>query len=71
MRDLCISSPEYRTKNLTVVNKCVEYGKVQILGMTVTNQYYLHEEIKRGLNLRSAWYPSVQHCLHVTSKKLE
>jgi len=36
------------------------YSAKRDLGMTVTNQNYIHEEIKNGLKLGNAYYHSLQ-----------
>jgi len=39
------------------------------LGTTVTNQYYIHEEIKSRLNLGHTCYHSVQNLVAASDKQ--
>jgi hypothetical protein len=47
--------------------------KSKYLGMTVTNQNYIHEEIKRRLNLGNACYHSAKNLVfsHFLLKKVK
>jgi hypothetical protein len=45
-------------------NRCFEkVAQFRYLGMTVTNQNLIQEEIKRRLNLGNATIQSTTHCL--------
>jgi hypothetical protein len=59
------SSPDRRAKhNIKVANKCIRnIAKFRYLGMTVTNQNCIREEIKCRLNLGNACYHSVHNLL--------
>jgi hypothetical protein len=59
------SSPDCRTKHdVKVANKCIRnIAKFRYLGMTVTNQNCIHEEIKCRLNLGNACYHLVHNLL--------
>jgi hypothetical protein len=59
--------------NIKIGNRFFEnVAKFKYLGMTITNQSFIHEEIKSRLNLGNACYHSVQNCLssHLLSKSV-
>jgi hypothetical protein len=62
---VAVSSAEHRSKqrpknSKQIVSKCVQF---KYLGMTLTNQDLMQEEIKKRLNSVNACYHSVQNLL--------
>jgi hypothetical protein len=63
-----------RNHDRKLANRCFEnVAQVKYLGMTVGNQNLIQEEIKRRLNLGSAYYHSVQNLSssHLLSKNIK
>jgi hypothetical protein len=51
-------------QDMKVANRCFEnVTQFRYLGMTVTNQNFIQEEIKRRVNLGDSYYCSVQNLL--------
>jgi hypothetical protein len=60
--------------NIKIVNRCFEnVEQFKYLGMTVTNQNLIHEEVKGRLDSGNACYHSVQNLLssHLLSKNVK
>jgi hypothetical protein len=71
---VAVSSPECRANHdIKIANRCIEnVAQFRYLGMTVTNQNLIPEEIERRLNSGNACYHSVQNLLSccLLSKKM-
>lgn len=50
---------------LAVIVTVIQYGRVQILEITVTNQNHIHDEIKSRLNIGNVYYHSIQNFVFV------
>jgi hypothetical protein len=74
-RECDVSSTEYRQNHyIKMANSCFDYvAKFKYLGTTVTDQNFIHEEIKSRLNSGNAYYNSVQNVLssRLLSKKVK
>jgi hypothetical protein len=60
--------------DIKIANRCFEnMAQFKYLGMTVTNQNLIQEEIKRRLNSGNACYHSIQNLLpsHLLSKNIK
>jgi hypothetical protein len=63
-----------QNRDIKIANRSFEnVSQFRYLGMTLTNQNLIQEEIKRGLSLGNACYHSVQSLLssHLLSKNLK
>jgi hypothetical protein len=62
-----------QNENIKITNKYFEnVAKFKYMGTTVTDESYIHKEIKSRLNLGNACYHSVQNILssHLVPKSL-